>query len=226
MPRQKPPAARLARDVVEFRDDRIFFIGCDDHYAPKQYFDFFRIPRIKVIPIPATDDLSHAKWVLDKLLECDVEEDDERWMVLDTDHCTDSQHFKSFEAAITEARQHDIGIAISKPCFEVWLALHHVDPTVLDSCEDATAIGEVLRKALGAYNKTKLREGDFPVSKLPVAYMRAKQRDEEALGGDKPDRITTRVYLIWRNILDKALVSQLTPPLREFAREIRMRNLP
>lgn len=225
-PKRTESAAPLARDVKEFRDDRLFYIGCDDHYAPDQYFGFFRIPRIKVVVVPATDDRSHAKWVLEKLLACDVEEDDELWMLLDTDHCTESQHFRSYELAISEARIHGVKVAISKPSFDVWLALHHIDADELAACRNADEVGNVLRAKLGSYNKIQLREGDFPVETVPSAYDRAKNQDAKVSGGDTPTAVTTRVYQVWHSILSKASTSQLIPALRELTLRIRRNHSP
>ena len=56
----------LSRDPHTFRDDRLFIIACDDTYAPKQYFDFFRLPRIQVHVVPTTDGTSNAQAVLDR----------------------------------------------------------------------------------------------------------------------------------------------------------------
>ena len=66
MPRKKRP---LARDKDDFRDDRLFVIACDDTYAPKQYFNFFKIPRIKVefLETPPDQTLSAANHVVERL---------------------------------------------------------------------------------------------------------------------------------------------------------------
>jgi hypothetical protein len=79
-------ARPLARDAQSLRDDRLFIVACDDTYAPAQYFDFFRITRVKVHVVPTVDGTSVAAHVLDRLLQFEHEEDDERWMLLDTDH--------------------------------------------------------------------------------------------------------------------------------------------
>ncbi len=216
--------ADLSRSEGAFRDDRLFFIGCDDRYAPDQYFSFFRIPRIKMKVFPASDDLSHAKYVVEKMKDvlCECEKDDEIWILLDTDHCVKDGHFHSYELAISEARQCGMNIAISRPCFEVWLACHHWDLEELERggvCS-ARGVNDKMKEAFG-YDKTKLNAKDFPVQSLPEAYRRAKKRDSAVMGGDKPDGVTTRVYRLWRNILVKASLSQLPEPLNRLAEEIR-----
>jgi len=216
--------AEFSRSEGAFRDDRLFFIGCDDRYAPDQYFSFFRIPRIKMKVFPASDDLSHAKYVVEKMKDvmCECEKDDEIWVLLDTDHCVKDGHFHSYELAISEARQCGMKIAISKPCFEVWLACHHWDLDVLEGEEACSARGlnEKMRDVFG-YDKTKLHAKDFPAETLPDAYRRAQKRDSEVMGGDKPEGTTTRVYKLWHNILAKAAVAQLPESLNILAEEIR-----
>jgi hypothetical protein len=82
----------LTRDKDGLRDDRLFIIACDDTYAPKQYFGFFRIPRIQVHVVETTDGSSAAEHVLNRLLEYDHKEYDERWLLLDADHYTQGTH--------------------------------------------------------------------------------------------------------------------------------------
>jgi len=86
-------------------------------------------------------------------------------MLLDTDHCTQGNHFASFISAISEAKQKDVGVALSKPCFEIWLLLHHVDKTAIVSLVNAEQTESALRVALGQYNKTKLKT-DIVLKKL------------------------------------------------------------
>ena len=216
-----PLSEPLVRKEGEYRDDRLFYIGCDDRYAPDQYFGFFKMPRIKICMVPAADNLSHAQYVLDKLKPIKCEDDDEKWMVLDTDHCTKGNHFASYEKALSEARRIGVHIAISCPCFEVWLAFHHSPVDEVVKLATAELCSQHLSKVTNGYNKTQLREEAFPIETLPEAYHRAVKRDAEVVGGDKPDGVTTRVYQVWHNILMKALASQLPGVLRDLADEIK-----
>jgi hypothetical protein len=82
----------LSRDraQVQYRDDRLFLIGCDDRYAPVQYFEFLEIPRVRIVVDPTLDTKSAPQHVLRRLIEkrdaMKLDEDDECWLVLDTDH--------------------------------------------------------------------------------------------------------------------------------------------
>lgn len=182
----------LKRDKEGLRDDRLFIVGCDDTYAPEQYFGFFKIPRIQVKVIPTTDGTSVAQQVLDRLIAFDHEPDDEIWMLLDTDHCTRGTHLKSFLPAIKEAQRKGVKVALSKPCFEIWLLLHHADEANIDSHTVCAGVEEALRAQLGGYNKTNLKAEHFPMASLAAACARAQRRDASVLGGDIPIANTTR----------------------------------
>ena len=101
-------ARPLQRDAESLRDDRLFIVACDDTFAPEQYFGFLKLIRVKVHVVPTVDGTSAAKHVLDRLLEFQHEEDDERWLVLDTDHCVRGTHIQGFLAALQEAKQKGI----------------------------------------------------------------------------------------------------------------------
>jgi hypothetical protein len=207
----------LIRDSVELRDDRLFIVACDDTYAPEQYFGFFKITRIQIHVVKTPKDgTSHAQYVLERLLAFEYEEEDERWMLLDTDHCIQPNHFPNFILAIREARQRGINVALSKPCFELWLLLHHVEESNVVSLANAGETESALRTTLGQYNKTALRQEHFPLTTVSDACARAERLDRSVGGGDSPDKNTSQVYRLWKAIAAKALPSQLPPELRSF----------
>ncbi|NEB03897.1 RloB domain-containing protein [Streptomyces sp. SID13726] len=74
------------------------------------------------------------------------DEFDQVWCVLDVDEYTD------LERAVRRARQRRIELAVSNPCFELWLLLHHTDHQSWTQDYDA------LKKLLGKY-------GDVPADK-------------------------------------------------------------
>lgn len=204
----------LKRDSDSLRDDRLFIIACDDKYAPKQYFDFFKISRIQVHVVPTEDGTSSADWVLDRLLEYDHDEDDELWILLDTDHNIEKNHIKSYMAALTRARQNNVSIALSRPCFETWLLLHHVNSKNIKEIANATEASDLLRDALGEYNKTRLKKGHYSLEKVVYACKQAEKLDKNDNGGEIPSINNSRVYKIWKTIIEKALSSQLPDELK------------
>lgn len=204
----------LKRDDSRLRDDRLFIVACDDTYAPKQYFNFFRFRRVHVHVVPTDDGTSTAEAVLDRLLSQESEEDDERWLLLDTDHCTQKGHVRGFKAALRRASQLGINVALSKPSFELWLLLHHVDESSVGVLRNATQTESALRSALKGYDKTCLRQDVFPLASVVDAYFRAKTLDASVSGGDIPLSNTSRVYRLWKSIAEKALPSELPPELQ------------
>ena len=122
----------LTRDSGALRDDRLFIVACDDSYAPKQYLDLFRLTRVQIHVIPTVDGTSAAAHVLTRLLSVAHDDDDERWLVLDIDHSLQGAHVASFMEALKRAKDNGVQVALSNPCFELWLLLHHI---VQDDCE-------------------------------------------------------------------------------------------
>lgn len=128
----------MLRDEQTFRDDRLIIIACDDTYAPKQYFRFFCFPRAHVYLVETTDDTSAAAAVLERPLSNVV--DDERWLLLEIDHYIQGSHIASFLAALRKARQINVRVVLSRPFFEPWALLHHVDETQAAPLPECTAV--------------------------------------------------------------------------------------
>ena len=82
---------------------------------------------------------------------------DEIWCVFDVD-----EH-PNLAQALNEARQSDISVALSNPCFELWLILHYEDHTAPidrhDAQNRAEALGAVAGKSLDPGNVEDLIAG-------------------------------------------------------------------
>ena len=122
-------ARPLVRETATFRDDRLFIVACEDTYAPKQYFDFFEIPRVQIHVVPTHDGRSSPSHVLERLLGFEHAEYDERWLLLDVDHRGEGPHVRDLAQTLSEARRQRVNAAICNPCFELWLLLHHEEET-------------------------------------------------------------------------------------------------
>ena len=207
-------ARPLKRGTGMLRDDRLFLVACDDTYAPKQYFSFLQLSRVQIYVVETDDTKSAAVYVLERLKKFEVEEDDERWMVLDTDHCIQESHFPSFIQAITEARQAGIKITLSRPCFELWLLLHHVDEAEVSGLKNAAETEAKLREVLGEYNKRNLKAEHYPLANIASAITRAERMDAHVPGGDRPEANTTRIYQLLKAILASIPVAQRPEQLR------------
>jgi hypothetical protein len=208
------PIPNRDKDPNALRDDRLFIVACDDTYAPDQYFGFFQFTRIKIHVVPTQNGTSAAQSVLDRLLEFEHDEDDERWMLLDTDHVIQGTHLVGFLTALRNAASQGVRVALSRPCFEMWLLLHHEEETAVSTLPNADAVESALRAKLGEYNKTNLKEEHYPRSSVAQAFDRAQRLDLSVGGGDIPAGNATRIYQLWKAIASKALPSQFPVELR------------
>ena len=194
----------LSRDraSVRFRDDRLFLIACDDRYAPAQYFGFFRSPRVRIIVDPTLDTKSAPQHVLSRLLARQdkegLEPDDESWLVLDTDHNVRPGHRATFIQTIQDAKAAGIEVALSCPCFEFWLLLHHVTEGEAAGLSSCSEIQDLIRLKVGSYNKLRLQREHFRVGSATEAILRSERLDATVPGGDIPQEPTTRVYKLLR----------------------------
>jgi hypothetical protein len=68
----------------------------------------------------------------------------------------------SFVQTLAEAKRKGINVALSKPSFELWLLLHHLDETALGALPAAKDVEEKLRSVLGEYNRTNLKQQQLP----------------------------------------------------------------
>ncbi|WP_080424129.1 RloB family protein [Burkholderia ubonensis] len=214
MPLIKRNPRPIERDKKEFRDDRLFIVACDDTFAPKQYFDSYKISRVHVHVIPTEDGTSSAPHVLDRLMQYGHDDDDELWMLLDTDHCIKGSHLAGFTNSLKEAREKGVKVALSSPCFELWLLLHHVDEDQIGTLTNATKTEKFLREKLDVYDKTRLDASRFPLSLVALACERAEKL-ENAMGNPEiPTTPMSQVHKLWRAIVAKGLPSQLPEELR------------
>lgn len=208
--RKPRPIPSRDKDPGRLRDDRLFLIACDDTYAPKQYFGFFRLTRVKIEVVPTEDGTSVAEAVLQRLLNSfEYEEGDERWMLLDTDHVASGSHLPGLLRALQDAQRQGVRVALSKPCFELWLLLHHADEAIATTLRHAKDVETILRTTIGEYNKTRLKQEHYPLTLVAEAIKRAERLDNTVPGGIVPEDNTTRVYQLLRAIIDKTLPSQL-----------------
>ncbi|WP_443062657.1 RloB family protein [Streptomyces sp. NBC_00390] len=98
---------------------------------------------------------------------------DEVWCVLDVDR------HANLQSACTRARKSDIDVAISSPCFEIWLLWHYEECT---GWREGKALLQRLKDKCGFTDKNL--PAMFPYSSFPDAVARAERcevpRDEHA----------------------------------------------
>lgn len=95
------------------------------------------------------------------------DEFDEVWCVVDSD-----EYDLAPAAALAAKRK--VGLAVSNPCFELWLLLHHQD-CAAPLCDARAALRQLTRRVPG-YQKNDLRFEDFK-SGVMDALQRAERLD-------------------------------------------------
>ena len=198
------PSRPLARRARVARDDRLFVVATEDTYAPHQYFSGFRIPRVQVHVVPTTDGKSAASDVVERLKELrddaarrgDLQASDQFWVVVDTDHYVSGRHVKSFKSALKVARSLQFNVAVSNPCFEIWLLLHVSSPPA--ELKNARAVVDALRNALGSYDKSNIDMEQY-LPGVQDAVVRAKTLDVGLAGW--PQKMGTQVHLLVEEIM-------------------------
>ncbi|MBI3688166.1 MAG: RloB domain-containing protein [Actinobacteria bacterium] len=87
------------------------------------------------------------------------------WCVVDVDQF-------DLADAVKEARSHSINLAVSNPCFELWLLLHHADCNSHQA--NADAVTKLLQRHVPHYDKTRLVFAHF-VAGVMFAVDRARK---------------------------------------------------
>lgn len=205
---------RIGRAQREARDDRVFLVATEDSHAPEQYFKALAFRRVKVFVLGTEGGLSAPVHVMDRLRAAfesakankEVQPNDEFWLMLDTDHWIKGQNLPGLLEALAQARQAGFRFAMSNPCFELWLLLHHeeiVPGTVFGKCAEVEAR---LRTALNGYNKRNVQSGQFPRESIALAIQRARslEGDPESPASHWPEKAGTRIYLLMESIMGKA----------------------
>lgn len=204
--------ARIGRAERKQRDDRVFLVATEDTHAPRQYFDNLKgsMPRVlvKVIPTPEGSGHSSPQHVVERLRNSfmearrsgHVQEGDEFWVLLDTDHHTRGTHLANTCQAMQVARSAGFEIAFSNPSFELWLLLHHSEVGKSEAFPDAQSVVARLQAVLGGYRKNEFQPETFRPTMVPLAIKRAQALEDEPDNptGDWPERVGTRMYRLMK----------------------------
>ena len=181
--------------------EKVYVVATEGEKTEKIYFEFFNgveyRKKIQVKVLPTKKGKSSPKAVIKRLQDyaqkTRLKPKDEFWVVIDDDERPKEQ----LQAVANECKQKDnYFLAISNPCFELWLILHQENPKTPDNvhlCE------QELTRLLGQkYNKS-----DYDLRKLiphiETAIRHAKRLDTEEI----PSSVGTRVYLLVEKLSQK-----------------------
>ncbi|HHX21734.1 MAG TPA: RloB domain-containing protein [Clostridiales bacterium] len=123
--------------------------------------------------------------------QSDLREGDELWIILDVDKWTQEQ-FDELEK--WEQQNTNRHVAVSNPCFEIWLVFHEQDPSDCSKRACQTYFENNI-----AHGTKSIRINWLTLENINKAIERAKARD---LNKHKfvPDNPTSRVYRLIENI--------------------------
>ena len=213
----------LMRERQEaFRDARLIVIASEGKDTERIYFKAlakeYTNPRVHVHILERGEDEQNnsspehvLKQLNDYKEQYDLEADDELWLVVDKDRWTDAMLSHVATECTQEIFMH---MALSNPCFELWLLLHLVDVTSLSPEEQQQWLENRrnsrrtdpylkmrLRQEMGSYH-----EAAYDVQMLIVhveeAIERAKALDKNP--ADRwPQTLGTRVYLLAESVMNR-----------------------
>jgi hypothetical protein len=178
------------------RDATLFIIACEGAVREKEYFEHLGeyTTKIRVRVLENTNGNSAPKWVLDSAAryvdEYKLDDTDQLWFVMDIDRWEDA-HIRNIFAACMQNK--NWGIALSNPCFEVWLFMHldDIENSKSNSCNDLKT--ELPTKIQGGYDRKKF---------IPMI----RKAHERALASDKdpkhflPNKMRTKLHLLTAEI--------------------------
>jgi hypothetical protein len=203
--RKKRP---LDRSTGVVRDANLIVIASEDKYAVRQYFEFFRSTKIQFKVLETDGGKSAPEHVLTRLdeymKEFDIGPEDEFWLVCDCDHWINAGHIKNLVRVIQECGQKGIQVALSNPCFELWLLLHFAEFPADDKLTRAE-VEKRIREAVGAYDKTKVY--NLRIDNERVRSAAKRSADNQRASSEIPDRPQTAVHRIIQHLLDRGIIS-------------------
>ncbi len=199
------------------RDATLLIIATEGTETEKIYFedltspDWFGNSRVQVEVLSSTETDKAPKRVLAEIdkfkRKYKLDKDDELWIVIDVDRWGDA----NLSSVAKLCQQKGYSLAISNPCFELWLLLHL--RSLDDYSEDMKAkflenqkvtknrsrLDQELLDVLGSYNKAKLDTSRF-LPFVEIAIERAASL-ETSRDDRWPQNLGTRVYLLTSKIV-------------------------
>lgn len=203
------------------RDARLFVVATEGAETEPQYFkalvseQWYRNTSVHLELLDGSDKGNAPLQVLKRLdifaKNYHLKSDDELWLVIDRDF----QSWTPQEIALVAQQCHKkrYHLALSNPCFELWLLLHVADPSEFTPQEKEamlhntktskkarTYLEKMLVEIVGQYNKTKLCTNDF-LPFVELAIHRAKPLDTTP-DARWIDSLGTRVYQLVEKLIE------------------------
>lgn len=198
------------------RDARLYIIVVEGEQTEHRYFEALETgklimrARVKPYVVPSRDGHSSVRHLVDNAEKAKAEVGtlsprDEVWLVFDVESLSrnDSRE-RQVREALDIAWEQKWFVALSNPCFEVWLLLHLTDDlTNIDGAGRSTE--EKLRDLLGGYKKSNVPQSCLNLDAIRNAIARAKARDTDP-NSPIPALPGTRVYRLVERLVGARVV--------------------
>ena len=199
------------------RNPKLIIIATEGLKTEPRYFDalaiFYGSSRTHVQVLKRLESASDPQRVLNQLQEFrrkySLKPIDELWLVIDVDRWTSQM----LSDVTSQALQMGASLAVSNPCFEIWLLLHHhalsdYDQSVLDEFlqngKDGTSRSRLERELIaivGEYNKTTLNTNGY-IPNVDKAIQNAELADT-CPDERWPQEVGAHVYRLAKHIIEK-----------------------
>jgi hypothetical protein len=200
MPRKPRP---LDRDSGAVRDATLIVIASEDTHAVRDYFARFHPRRVQFRVLPTEHGQSAPEHIAQRLdafrAEFNLDTDDQMWYCGDTDHWVRGNHLPNLLQVLQHCRQAGYDVALSNPCFELWLLLHFT--TLPANTITCNAVSDALSAAAGGYSKEGGCQATITGEMVDQAVERATHLD--AGSAEIPVAPTTRIYRILNLLIER-----------------------
>ena len=122
----------------------------------------------------------------------------------DCDHWISTGHIKNLVRVIQECSQKGIQVALTNPCFELWLLLHFAEFPKDDKLTRAE-VEQRIRNVVGTYDKTKVYK--LPITNENVKAAVKRSADNQPASSGIPDRPQTAVHRMIEHLLEGGIIS-------------------
>ncbi len=179
------------------RDATLFVIACEGVVREREYFEHLAkySSHIRVKVLENKDNNSAPKWLLDSAArfagEIQLINDDQLWFVMDVDQWPDAQ-LRAIHLACEQ--KSNWFMAVSNPCFEVWLYMHvdDIQNSIANDCRELKA--ELPYKMKGGYHVVRF------IPLIRDAHTRSLALDNNP-GHFIPENMRTKMHLITTELL-------------------------
>jgi len=222
MPREPIP---LVREGGFLEAEKMFILSYEGKVSEKKYFEDFRKSElfndsgiIEVISLKrptnrGSDPISVKKLLQAAKKEYRFKDTDEFWLIIDRDDWEEI-HNHNFDKLVDDCKkENNFFLAMSNPCFEIWLILHLKDINEFDESEKQKLISNdkisnsknyidiVLGEIQGrGYNKRPTPTVFLPLTR--VAIDRAKEINNE--NEEYPKKLGTHIY----KLIEKLIINE------------------